>query len=128
MRIEKHLAVAERITRSLAKCGRDDYELRIEGAMLAASHLLNAALHADGATRVDADVMHTYLLTVNEFRRLCVAEHEAMHALRDIEDFRPPFVRGNWPGGEQAADRALELLSVIRARAQAACASSIPRP
>jgi hypothetical protein len=42
-----------------------------------------------------------------------------VRALSEIEDLRPPFVRGNMPGAEAAADRARELLSVIRLKATA---------
>jgi hypothetical protein len=118
MDAERHLASAHRIERSLAKCGQADWEMKIEAAMLAGTHWLNATLHRVGATQDDADVFHTYLLTVNEFRRLSVADAAMMQALADIEDLRPPFVRGNWPGGQRAAERALDLLKTIRARAQ----------
>jgi hypothetical protein len=118
MDIEKHLEAARRIEQSLKKCTDDDYEMKIEGAMLAGTHWLNAVLHGAGATGPGADVFHTYLLTVNEYRRLCVADGEMVKALSQIEDLRPPYVRGNRPGGKAAADRALELLSVIRRKAE----------
>ena len=114
MKAHEHRAIAERIERSLAKCGPADHEMKIEGAMLAGTHWLNAALHEAGVTRSDADVMHSYLLTVNEYRRLCVADEPRMVALSAIEDLRPPFVRGNREDGEDAARRALELLAVLR--------------
>ena len=117
MRIDEHRATAQRLERSLAKCGPADYEMRIEAAMLAGTHWLNAALHRLGVTGAEGDVLHTYLLTVNEYRRLSVADETLVAALAEIEDLRPPFVRGNRPGGERAADRALELLARIRARA-----------
>jgi len=87
--------------------------------MLAGTHWLNAALHRLGATETNADVFHTYLLTINEFRRLSVADAALMQALAEIEDLRPPFVRGNWPGAQEAAERALDLMQIIRAKAQA---------
>ena len=108
--------MAQRIERSLAKCGADDYEMKIEAAMLAGTHWLNAALHRAGTTRAESDVFHTYLLTINEYRRLSVADGAAVAALTEIEDLRPPFVRGNRAGGEDAAVRALALLALIRAR------------
>jgi hypothetical protein len=114
MRPEEHRAAAQRIERSLAKCGPGDYEIRIEAAMLAGTHWLNAALHAAGVTRSGDDVMHSYLLTVNEYRRLCVADEARLTALSAIEDLRPPFVRGNRHGGEAAAERALALLAQLR--------------
>jgi hypothetical protein len=119
MEVDQHLAVAQRIERSLQKCGPADYEMKIEAAMLAGTHWLNAALHRVGVTRPEGDVFHTYLLTINEFRRLCVAGDAMMQALAQIEDLRPAFVRGNRAGGENAAQQALELLSVIRTKAAA---------
>ncbi|MEC3769604.1 MULTISPECIES: hypothetical protein [Cupriavidus] len=120
MDTEQHMAMACSIEASLRKCTSADYEMTIEGAMLAGTHWLNVLLHKLGATSRQADVFHTYLLTVNEFRRLAVAAERPLQALAAIEDARAPFVRGNHPGGEAAAERALELLSLIRATAQCA--------
>ncbi len=119
MNIEQHIALARRIENSLQKCGPADYEMKIEAAMLAGTNWLNVVLHRLGANRPDGDVFHTYLLTINEYRRLAIADGELMQALTEIEDSRPPHVRGNWPGGEQAGERALELLALLRARAVA---------
>ena len=116
----EHRAKAARIERSLAKCGPGDYEMQIEGAMLAGTHWLNLALHSLGVTPPHTDVMHTYLLTVNELRKYRVADAALLDALGQIEDLRPPYVRGNFPGGEKAADRALALLATIRQKALAA--------
>lgn len=114
MNEREHEAAARRIEASLRKCELADHEMLIEGAMLAGSHRLNARLHRCGATREDGDVMHTYLLTVNEFRRLSVADRAAMSALREIEDLRPAYVRGRHPGGQEAAQRALALLATLQ--------------
>ena len=119
MKPEAHRAVADRILRSLAKCGAADYEMKIEAAMLAGTHLLNEILHHSNVTPSDRDVMHTYLLTINEYRRLSVAGASLVAALSEIEDLRPPFVRGNAPGGEAAAELALALLATLRAEADA---------
>ena len=114
----EHEAAAQRIENSLRKCGPDDHEIVIEAAMLAGSHWLNAHLHRLGATQPAQDVMHTYLLVVNELRRLSVADGQAVAALAAIEDLRPGFVRGAQAGGTEAAQRALALLELIRASAQ----------
>lgn len=119
MDVEQHIAMARRIEASLNKCTANDYEMRIEAAMLAGTHWLNALLHRLEATPAQQDVFHTYLLTVNEFRRLAVAAEKPLQALAGIEDARAPFVRGNHPGGEDAAERALRLLALIRAAALA---------
>lgn len=114
---QEHRDKAERIERSLRKCGEQDYEMKIEAAMLAGTHWLNLAMHRLSVTSSSADVLHTYMLTVNELRRLRVADAESVDALAEIEDIRPPYVRGNVAGGEQAAARALGLLARIRAKA-----------
>ncbi|WP_137918085.1 hypothetical protein [Hydrogenophaga sp. 2FB] len=119
MHIEQHITTARRIENSLQKCGPEDYEIKIEAAMLAGTHWLNVALHRRDVNPVSKDVFHTYLLTINEFRRLSVADAELVNALADIENIRPPFVRGSWAGGEQAAERALALLRSIRNKALA---------
>lgn len=122
-----HDLYAVRIERSMGKLGPDDYEVLIEGAMLAAAHRLNAHMHRLRMTAMDGDLIHTYLLTINEYRRLSVADDEAMKALAAIEDLRPAFVRGDYPGGAEAARQALLLLAAIRRRAQASESSrSIP--
>lgn len=91
--------------------------MKIEAAMLAGTHWLNVALHRMGVTSAQQDVFHTYLLTINEYRRLEVADERLVAALAEIEDLRPPFVRGNCVGGERAAEQALVLLARIRAKA-----------
>jgi hypothetical protein len=87
--------------------------------MLAGTHWLNLVLHRMGVTPPQNDVLHTYMLTVNELRRYKVADEALVSALAEIEDIRPAFVRGNFPAGEKAADRAVELLGVLRAKARA---------
>jgi hypothetical protein len=111
----EHRAKAEKIERSLAKLGATDYEMTIEGAMLAGTHWLNAALHDKGTTTAQDDVLHTYMLTVNALRKLRVADAVRVDALTEIEDIRPPFVRGDVAGGENAARRCIDLLAKIRA-------------
>ncbi len=58
------------------------------------------------------------MLTVNEFRKYSAADEELVRALSEIEDIRPPFVRGNRPGGMEAAERALSLLTLLRKKAR----------
>ena len=81
--------------------------------MLAATHWLNAALHWQGASPDTEDVLHTYMLTVNDFRRLSVHAGEAMRCMAEIEDMRPFHVRGDADGRPQAAARAIQLCKVI---------------
>ena len=115
---QKHRAKAERIEHSLAKLGPQDHDMRIEAAMLAGTHWLNAVLHESGAVPLTADVMHTYMLVVNDLRRLRLVHNGLIDALTEIEDLRPARVRGNLDGGETAAERAIELLAKLRAAAR----------
>lgn len=118
MQPEEHRAKATKIERSLAKLGPDDYEMAIEAAMLAGTHWLNCVLHARGVTPPAGDVLHTYMLTVNELRRLRVADAALVDSLTEIEDIRPAFVRGDVAGGPAAATRALGLLATLRRAAE----------
>ena len=112
---EFHLQKALRIEKSLAKLSPDLFEIRIEAAMLASTHWLNRAFHHLGVNGNDSDVMHTYMLTVNEFRRLESVNSELITMMSEIEDLRPLYVRGDMPGAVEAADHAVTLLGRIRA-------------
>jgi hypothetical protein len=111
---ELHRLKAERIERSLARCGDDDWEMKIEAAMLAGTHWVNFVLHSSSITAPDEDVVHNSMLTVNMLRKYSLAQPEMMEALTAIEDLRPCFVRGDVPGGPQAATQAQALLQRIR--------------
>lgn len=114
MQAQQHADKAMRIERSMARLAPGDHEMRIEAAMLAGTHWLNAALHRAGVLADERDVVHTYMLTVNEFRRLHVARPGLMEALAQIEDVRTLHVRGDAPGGEAVAQRTGELLAQLR--------------
>jgi hypothetical protein len=120
VRSDQHRAKAERITRSLGKCTTADYEAVIEGAMLAGAHWLNLALHEFGLWPPDRDVMHAEFLTRAERLKVCVVGAEMVEALEEIEAARALYVRGDAPGGEDAARRALARLARIREGALAA--------
>lgn len=115
MNVQKHKEKALRIEHSLAKCVPGDYEIRIEAAMLAATHWTNLAFHAKRITPECQDVMHSYMLTINEYRRLSAADNRLIGLLAEIEDLRPLYVRGDVLGGLNSADRAVALLAEIRA-------------
>jgi hypothetical protein len=112
-----HRAKAERLERTLAKLRPSDYEMRIDGAMLAANHYVNLALHVLGILPEERDIIHTEFLDVIDYRRFEVAAHELVAALEAIEDLRAPFVRGAAPGGVEAGERALQSLARVRQEA-----------
>jgi hypothetical protein len=112
-----HRNYAERIMRTLEKLGPEDYEMGIEASMLSATHWINFALHSCGVTPADEDVHHTYFLTGNARRRYGILAKDMLDALEEIEEIRPMYVRGDVPGGDDAADRARSLLAKVRAMA-----------
>ncbi len=120
MRIESHIDRATRIERSLGRCGAADYEVVIEGVMLAATEWFNAALHRMGERQIDADVMHAEFMTHGERRRIEILAPSLLHALDEIEEMRAPYVRGDREGGEAAARRAWELLATVKQTVDAA--------
>lgn len=118
MKAERHRLLAERIEQSMRHCGPQDWEMAIEGAMLAGTHWANYALHLRGVSPDAEDIIHTSMLVVNTLRKYSIAEGPLLQALGDIEEIRPLHVRGDVPGGAEAADRALALLAQISARAR----------
>lgn len=120
MKAEHHRQRAERIERSLAKLGRDDWEMKIEAAMLAGTHWANYALHRRGVSPEAEDIVHTTMLIVNMLRKYSLVEGELLRELSEVEELRPIHVRGDMPGGRDAADRALQLLAAIGERARSA--------
>lgn len=118
MNADAHRDKAERITRSLGRCGPDDWEMRIEAAMLAGTHWANHALHRTGVTPADEDVVHTSMLVVNTLRKYSIVEGELLGLLAEIEELRPLHVRGDVADGARAADRAVALLGRIETLAR----------
>jgi hypothetical protein len=110
---EAHIAKAARLMRTMDRCRNDDYEMVIEGAMLAGNHYVNATLHKLGIRAQHADIIHTDYMSVAQFRRLGILAPDVLDCLEAIEAFRAPFVRGNAPGGASAASEARILLAKL---------------
>ena len=120
MKAESHRAKAERLERSLAKCRPGDYEMIIDGAMLAVTHWINLAFHTVALTDDDSDVVHAYFETAFDRQHFgLVAGAEFLDGLEEIETLRPLYARGNVAGGEAAGRRALDILQSIREKALA---------
>ncbi|MDS0858227.1 hypothetical protein NUV25_10950 [Burkholderia pseudomultivorans] len=118
MKPDGHRHKAESIERSLVRLGDDDWEMKIEAAMLAGTHWANYALHRRGVTQDSEDIVHNSMLVVNMLRKYSLAEGELLSALTEIEELRPLYVRGDVPGGPCASARALALLESIGALAR----------
>jgi hypothetical protein len=115
---EAHIKKAERIERSLRRLTGRDHEMQIDGAMLAATHYANMALHILGLTQPKRDMIHTEFLQVIDYKRLRVAASALLEAVEGIEALRAPYVRGAHPGGSAAGAKALRLLEVVRSEAK----------
>lgn len=118
MKAELHRQRAERIERSVAKCTDQDWEIRIEAAMLAGTHWANYTLHRRGVTGDDEDIVHTTMTVVAYLEKYKLAERRLLTDLAEIEALRPLHVRGDVDGGPEAGRRALELLAAIAARSR----------
>lgn len=111
---EAHRAKAQAIERSLARCAPADYETVIEACMLAGTHWFNIILHSVGIVPLNVDAMHAEFLSGLERRKARLLAPAALAAMDQIEASRAPFVRGDFPGGEEAANRALACLAQLR--------------
>ncbi len=116
---DHHRAKARRIERSLAKLTDADWEIRIEAAMLAATHWVNYMLHRTGVSDESEDMVHASMCMVSVLRKYRLAEPLLIAQLEAIEELRPLHVRGDMEGGAGAAARALKLLDAIGTRARA---------
>lgn len=117
MNAQQHRSKAERIERSLRALGSGDWEMKIESAMLAGTHWANYALHRRNVTIDAEDIVHISMLMGVMLRKYSIVEADLLSALAEIEELRPLHVRGDVPGGDEAATRALQLLESISARA-----------
>jgi hypothetical protein len=124
MNAELHRAKAERIERSLARLSAADHEIVIEACMLAGTHWLNLLLHRHGVLPAERDAMHAEFMTMAERRKATVHSRAAIEALDAIESMRTTHVRGDLPGGEDAARRALACLAVLREQANDAVSAT----
>jgi hypothetical protein len=123
---EAHQRKAERIERTLRRLSSSDYEMRVDGAMLAATHYTNMALHILGLTPHDRDIIHTEFLQVIDYKRFRVAAPLLLEALEGIESLRAPYVRGAAPDGPIAGDKAVKLLDIARNEAKRVRPLSFP--
>ncbi len=129
MRVDEHRAKANSIERSLSRCTAHDYETIIEACMLAGTHWFNIALHEARLAPPDHDALHAEFLSGADRRKARILIRDALAALDEIEALRTPYVRGDLPGGEQAAERALECLAELRRNAaRRSAATTTPSP
>jgi hypothetical protein len=106
MNVAEHIANAQRLHRSTAKLDLvDDFEMVLEGAMLAAAQLINAMLHATGETAPRAEMLHTDMRARGVPERPdSEAARQAWDLLAQLEWYRPLHVRGSVPHTRQVAE------------------------
>jgi hypothetical protein len=98
--------------------------MRIEASMLAGTHLMNMALHALGVTDPQTDALHAEYLTGAQRIKADLLAPGLVDLMHEIEMLRPTYVRGDWSGGEAAADRAFALVEAMQARVDSICGVS----
>ncbi|MBT3349864.1 MAG: hypothetical protein HOC91_19595 [Nitrospinaceae bacterium] len=118
MRPREHVLKAARLEATLERLDRsDDAEMIVEVCMLAATHLLNAALHVRGVTHGHSDQSHTIRPPLSYFQKSPEADlKEAMAPLASIEGLRPKYVRGGEVCGADIVEKCLLSFKDARAR------------
>ena len=117
MKPEQHAQRAHNVMRSMEKLRAQDYEMLIEASMIAGTQLFNVCLHRLGITGDAEDVMHAeYMSGLQRIKTSLLAPGLA-EMLDEIEQLRPAYVRGDFEGGQAAAQRCVALLRSIQARA-----------
>lgn len=115
MRIEHHLKKFRRFESTISKLDYDeDYETVIEDLMLAASHLINAAMHKLEKLKIDKDIKHNQLygFLINE-KLLNEKSEEVAELMQGIEQLRPSHVYGKGENGRTARE-ARKLFETIK--------------
>ncbi len=115
MRIEHHLKKFRRFENTISKLDfNEDYETIIEDLMLAASHLINAAMHKLDKLKIDKDIKHNLLygFLINE-NPLNEKSGEVAEFIQGIEQLRPSHVYGKGENGKTAKE-AKKLFEAIK--------------
>jgi len=115
MKAEHHLKKKERFEKTIAKLDREeDYETLIEDYMLAAAHLVNAAMHKLGTVTEDKDIKHNQIYGfLTREKALKEKSEEVAELIQGIEQLRPSHVYGRGENGE-TCDKAKEFFDKIK--------------
>jgi hypothetical protein len=117
MKIASHLEKFRRLDATLRRLDPgNDQELWIWSAMNAGVHLLNAALHASGAT-TESDSFHSQVEGVYAVPdRTTGTLHDAMHAPGDVMHVGQPPLGAALPATLERASIALRTIEDLRER------------
>ncbi len=115
MRVETHKKEIKRFEKTIAKLDyEEDSETLIEDYMLAASHLINAAMHKLGTLKEDKDIKHNQIFGFLKRENLLKGKSEEVSSLiQEIEQLRPSYVCGKGENGD-AAKKAEEAFNKIK--------------
>lgn len=115
MRIETHKKKIKRFEKTIAKLDyEEDSETLIEDYMLAASHLINAAMHKLGTLKEDKDIKHNQIFGFLKRENLLKDKSgEVSSLIQEIEQLRPSYVYGKGENGD-AAKKAEEAFDKIK--------------
>ncbi len=97
MRLREHILKANRLEATLRRLDEaEDFEMVIDLCMLAATHLLNAAMHAEGVTHAHSDQGHTSTPPLDSYSKKPSGKIlHGVEALAYIENLRPIYVYGD---------------------------------
>ena len=135
MKIEEHMAKAERFVESMKKLDSvADYEAIMWARMHICSNWINTALHAKGITPEADDVAHTWYLfdyKDNAFLEAHVDEEtrDALTQLAIFESLRTTHVRGSGPYGSdigKLSDKAYQHLKEFTEKAISSMSPGAP--
>lgn len=117
MRTREHIVKTRRLEATMGRMDEaDDFEMIIEICMLAGTHLLNAALHAEGVSHGHQDQSHTDrppLTFLNKEPSDML--QQGMKALAYVEGLRKTYVRGGEPYDADVARKCLDSYRECRA-------------
>lgn len=115
MKIISHQKKIKRFEKTIAKLDyEEDSETLIEDYMLAASHLINAAMHKLGTLKEDKDIKHNQIFGLLKRENLLKDKSEEVSSLiQEIEQLRPSYVYGKGENGG-AAKKAKEAFNRIK--------------
>jgi hypothetical protein len=115
MKIEHHQTKHQRFEATIKKLDdNDDYETLIEDYLLAAAHIINAAMHTLRTVPEDRDIKHNQLAgIIKRDQTLNEQSDEIAGYIQQLEQLRPSHVYGKGENGNTAR-KAEELFTAIK--------------
>ena len=117
MKIESHTEKIKRFQKTMRKLDcKEDYEIIIEGFLLASAHFINAGMHKLGTLKQDRDIKHNQLFGFLK-RETALGDHslEVAELIQKLEQLRPSHVYGKGSNGDVAkkAEETFDKINII---------------